>query len=170
MRVSLIVAAADNGVIGRAGGLPWRLPADLRRFKALTMSHHLVIGRKTWDSIGRPLPGRTMSVVTRRAPDLPVEVTARPSLGAALEAARAAGGTECFVAGGGEIYRQALPLADRIYLTRVHAHPPGDVRFPDLDPSEWIERERQEGRVDEANPLPHTFLVYDRAPSDPRPR
>ncbi len=162
MRVSLIVAVADNGVIGDRGRLPWHLSADLKRFKALTMGHHLIVGRKTFAAIGRALPGRRTIVVSRGRPELPDGVALAPSLEAALEAARAAGESEAFVAGGAQIYRQALPLGDRLYLTRVHATPEGDAFFPAWDESAWRLVERQEGMADERSPLPHTFLVYDR--------
>ncbi|HMO86745.1 MAG TPA: dihydrofolate reductase, partial [Lacipirellulaceae bacterium] len=123
MIVSLIAAVADNGVIGRDGGLPWRLSADLQRFKRLTMGHPLIMGRRTWEALGRPLPGRTSIVVTRQspyaAPQAEVQITG--SLDDALAAAaRAPGGDqEAFVIGGAEIYALALPRADRLYLTRV---------------------------------------------------
>ena len=121
---------ADNGVIGREGALALRIPADLARLKRLTMGHHLVMGRRTWESIGRPLPGRTTIVLSRdpayRAPGALV----RGSLADALAEAERAGESEVFVMGGGEIYRIALPLADRLYLTRIHASPAGDTTFP----------------------------------------
>jgi dihydrofolate reductase len=164
MRVSVIVAAADNDVIGLGGRVPWHLSADLRRFKALTMGHHLIVGRKTWESIGRPLPGRTMIVVSRGPQQLPEDVQLAPSLEAALATARCAGETEAFVAGGGEIYAHALPLADRIYLTRVHATPKGDTWLPPYPDQLFQLTDRTDGTVDAANPLPHTFLTYDRRP------
>ena len=163
MRISIIVAVAENGVIGRGNELPWRLPADLRRFKSLTMGHHLVIGRRTWDSIGRPLPGRKMVVISRSAPNLPAEIQAAGSLDSALELARTAGEDEVFVAGGAAIYALALPLADRLYLTRVHSAVEGDVLLPPIDFERWRLLETEEGLVDDRNPLPHTFEIYDRS-------
>jgi dihydrofolate reductase len=133
MKLSLIVAASDRGVIGRAGGLPWRLSADLRRFKSLTMGHALILGRKTWDSIGRPLPGRRMIVVSRGEPALPDGVLRAASFEAALEQARRIEGEETFVIGGAAIYEAALALVDRIYLTRVHGNVDGDTRVAALD-------------------------------------
>ena len=121
MTLSLIVAMSKNGVIGRDGDLPWRLSADLRRFKRLTMGHHLVVGRRTWESIGRQLPGRTMIVVTRSQPEVPDGVLLAGSLNEAIELSLAAGDDEVYVAGGGTIYALALPVSDRLYLTRVHA-------------------------------------------------
>lgn len=162
MRVSLVVAVAENGVIGRGGDLPWRLPEDLRRFKRLTMGHHLVVGRKTWESIGRPLPGRKMIVVSRGAPELPDGVALAASVDEALEAARAAGDDEVFVAGGGEIYRLALPLADRIYLTRVEGDVEGDVCFAPLKPAEWTLVSSETLPADERHAHAHRFEVLDR--------
>lgn len=169
MRVSLIAAVADNGVIGDRGGLPWHLSSDLRRFRELTTGHHLLVGRKTFESIGKPLPGRRMVVITRGRPQLPEGVLPAASLEAALRLARVAGDDEAFVAGGAEIYRLALPRADRIYLTSVHASPAGDTLFPPFDPAAWTLTERREGTTDEGSPLPHTFLVYDRGPAVPSP-
>ena len=163
MRVSIIVAAAENDVIGRGNQLPWRLSADLRRFKRLTMGHHLVIGRRTWDSIGRPLPGRTMIVVSRSRPELPEGVQGATSLDQALAIARESGEDEVFVAGGSEIYALALPFAERLYLTRVHREIEGDVFLPPIDLELWQRVESEAGSVDEKNPLPHTFEIHERA-------
>ena len=126
MIVSIIAAVADNGVIGRGGGLPWHLPADLKRFKKLTTGHHMVMGRRTWDSIGRrPLPGRPTIVVSRDPAFVAEGARVARSVEQALELA--AGADEVFVAGGQAIYREALAVADRVYLTRVHA------RFEDFE-------------------------------------
>lgn len=166
MKLSFIVAAGEDGVIGREGDMPWRLSADLRRFKALTMGHHLLLGRKTWESIGRPLKGRKMLVITRREGfriegDPPgVEVCRSPA--EAVERARACGETEAFVAGGGEIYRALLPRADRLYLTRVYGEIEGDTFFPELDLSEWREVSREELPADERNSHRTTYAVWDR--------
>ena len=162
MAVSLIVAVSENGVIGRAGGLPWRLSADLKHFKKTTMGHHLIIGRRTWDEVGKPLPGRTMVVVTRSR-DLQADgATIVYSLDDALEVAR--GDDEPFIGGGAHIYRMALEndLVDRLYITRVHAEVDGDTFFPDLDLDEWelVSEERHE--ADERNEHPYSFLVYGR--------
>jgi len=162
MRISIIVAAAENDVIGRGNELPWRLSADLRRFKRLTMGHHIVVGRRTWESIGRPLPGRTMLVVSRSAPALPDGVRSATSLDEALAVARGAGESEVFVAGGAEIYRLGLPLADRIHLTRVHREVDGDVSLPPIDFEGWALVNSEAGVVDGKNLLPHTFETYER--------
>lgn len=162
MRLSLIAAVAANGVIGSGGRLPWHLPADLRRFRRLTRGHHLLLGRRTWDAIGRPLPERRVVVISRRAPrDLPGVLVAR-SLGEAVAAAREAGDDEAFVGGGGRIFQLALPAADRIYLTRIGASFPGDVRFPDFEGPEWRLLDRRRRPPDEANPHPLTFEVWER--------
>jgi len=162
MRLSIIVAVADNGVIGRNNGLPWRLSADLQRFKTLTMGHHLLLGRKTFDSIGAVLPGRTMVVISRGRPRLPAGVLLASSLEEAAELARANGDDEAFIAGGAEIYALALPAADRLYLTRVHTDCEGDTRFPAWQESEWQEFSREDHPADDRNAHPYTFLVYER--------
>lgn len=143
MVVTIVAAVARNGVIGRDGDLPWHLPDDLRHFKALTIGHALVMGRKTFESIGRPLPGRTTVVVTRRDDwEAPGGVVVARSLEEALRRA-AARAEEVFVVGGAEVYRQALDLADAMELTEVHASPEGDVRFPPVDWSRWRQTRRQ---------------------------
>jgi dihydrofolate reductase len=141
--ITIIAAVAENGVIGAGNKLPWRLPADLQRFKALTMGHTLVMGRKTFDSIGRPLPGRTTIVVTRDRGWTRDGVTVAHTLDDAL--ARAEG--EVFVAGGGEIYAQAMARADRLCITHVHQRVDGDTHFPAIDENLWraVEREPHEG-------------------------
>ena len=165
MRVSIIVAAAANGTIGRGNRLPWHLPADLRRFKQLTMGHHLLMGRKTWESVGKPLPGRPIVVISRRGRDLPDGVQPAASVHEAVSLARSAGESEAFLAGGGEIYRQALAegLVDRVYLTRIHHDFDGDAVFPDLDPEVWRLEEREDCAADEKNPYDFSYLTYDRA-------
>ena len=163
MKISIIVAIADNGVIGRDNELPWRLSADLQRFKTLTMEHHLLLGRKTFDSIGRPLPGREMIVVSRGTPDLPDGVHLASSIVDGIERARSYGEEELFVAGGASIYAVTLTQCDRVYLTRVHAEVDGDVLFPKVDWSLWNEVSREETSADERNEFPTTFGVYDRS-------
>ena len=166
MSVSLIVAMSENRVIGQAGQLPWRLSSDLRRFQRLTMGHHLVMGRKTWESIGRPLPGRTSLVLTRhpdyRAPGACIV----PDLSSAIQAAN--GDEEVFVIGGGQIYREALPLVGRIYMTLVHAHVDGDTMFPELDAQTWYVTERSARYPsDQKNQYEHSFLIYQRNVTQP---
>lgn len=152
MTVTLVAAIARNQVIGRGGVLPWHLPGDLPRFKAVTMGHVLVMGRRTYDSIGRSLPGRTTLVVTRQPEWQPPGgvadglVETAPSVKAALNRGRQLD-EQVFVVGGGQIYAEALPLADRMLLTWVDAEPEGDVFFPTVDWGQWVEtqREQQDG-------------------------
>ncbi|MBU6282947.1 dihydrofolate reductase [bacterium] len=164
MRVTLVAAVAENGVIGRDGTLPWRLSADLRRFRELTTGHHVVMGRRTWESIGRPLPGRTNVVLSRDPFFRPEDesVVVEPSLEDALARARRAGETELFVIGGAEVYALALPVADRIELTRVAARVEGDVRFPPLDPTEWSEQAVGSHPADDRNEHAFAFVTLDR--------
>lgn len=147
MRIVLVVAVSKNGVIGRDGGLPWRLSSDLKLFRQLTLGKPVIMGRKTWESIGRPLDRRLNIVVTRGAPIAVPEVrtaaTLDDALAIALARAEADGVGEIAVIGGGEIYRQALPKADRVYLTEVDIKVEGDTTFPTLDPSQWQETDRQ---------------------------
>lgn len=160
MIVSLIVALDEERVIGRDGGLPWRLSADLKRFKALTMGHHLVMGRKTYDSIGRPLPGRTSIVLTRQVGWSAPGVLAAASLDDALTLARA--DSEVFVIGGAELFLLAWPSAQRLYLTRVHAKVAGDVRLDPWDESQWRLVSRDSRPADEKNEYPYSFEIYER--------
>jgi dihydrofolate reductase len=143
----LVAAVAENGVIGAKGDMPWRLSSDLKRFKRLTLGHPMVMGRKTFESIGRPLPGRTTIVVTRDPSWTRDGVLTAPSLEAAMERSAeiaAADGVEAvMVVGGGEIYSAALPRADRLEITRVHASPDGDAHFPQIDERVWQEVARE---------------------------
>ncbi len=158
--ISLIVAVAQNGVIGRDNGMPWHLPDDLKRFKFLTMGKPMLMGRKTFDAIGKPLPGRTSLVLTRsRDWSAPGAITIQ-SLDEAVE--RAADGPELVVVGGAEIYRLALPLARRIYLTRVLASVQGDTVFPQLDAQAWRETHRELHPADERHAYPMAFCVLER--------
>jgi dihydrofolate reductase len=162
-RVSLIVAVAENGVIGRAGQLPWHLPDDLKRFKALTLGKPMLMGRRTFESIGRPLPGRTSLVLTRAAGwAAPAGALAVHSMDEALAQARRCGAEELAVIGGAEVFHLALPLARRIDLTRVHAEVSGDVHFPQLDPREWREIERMDHPADARHAHAMTFSVLER--------
>ena len=137
----IVAAVARNGVIGIDGRLPWRIPEDMAHFRRLTMGHALVMGRQTYDSIGRPLPGRLNIVLTRRANWVAAGVSVARSLEEALELA-AAHRADTIIMGGAEVYRAALNLADRMELTEVDAEPDGDTFFPDVDWSEWTERTR----------------------------
>lgn len=164
-RITLVAAAGENGVIGRDGGMPWHLPADLAYFKRVTMGKPLLMGRRTYESIGRPLPGR-LNLVLSRNPDYRPEGCRRVgSLEEAVQEAALRGARELMVAGGGGVYAEALPLADRVLLTRIHATPSGDTYFPDLDPDEWQEVSREERPADDRNPVTLTFLELTRRPS-----
>jgi dihydrofolate reductase len=163
MTVSIIVIVAANGVIGRDNGLPWRMSTDLKRFKALTMGHHMIMGRKTFDSIGRrALPGRPHVIVTRDA--MPIEgVQIAHSVDEALKIAEAAGDQEPFICGGAEIYRQSLHRASRMYITQIHADVEGDTFFPEFDDvNEWKLVDREDFEADEKNDYPFSFLTYER--------
>ncbi|MEO8164769.1 MAG: dihydrofolate reductase [Betaproteobacteria bacterium] len=158
-RLSLIVAMAKNRVIGANNALPWQLSSDLRRFKALTMGHHILMGRKTFESIGRILPGRT-SVVISRNPGYQAHgaIIAR-DIASAL--AQSAGDTDAFVIGGEKIFEEVLPFADRIFLTEIDAEFPGDTFFPPLEPTDWREASRERG-TDEASGLRYSYVTLDR--------
>lgn len=162
MKVSLIAAAAENDVIGRDNDLPWRLPDEFRHFKRTTEGHHVIMGRRTWESRGNPLPKRVNLVVTSQ-PDYPATgaIVVR-SLGEGLELARAAGETEAFVIGGTALFAEALATADTIYLTRVHAEFEGDAVFPKFDLATWQEVSRERHEIDDRNPYAWTILVYER--------
>lgn len=159
-RVTLIAAVARNRVIGADGDMPWRIPQDFAFFKRTTMGHPLVMGRATFDSIGRPLPGRRSIVITRSHSWAHEGVDVVHSLEDALElAAGGEGGEEIFVAGGGQIYRQALSHADRLLITEVDLEPEGQVTFPEIDPQAWREVSRE--RFDEESPS-FAFVEYTR--------
>ncbi len=160
MLLSFVVAMADNRVIGRAGGLPWHLRADLRYFKRITMGKPIIMGRRTHESIGRPLPGRHNIVISRNPAYQAPGCTVVDSTDAALTTAGAA--EEIMIIGGGSLYRETLPRASRLYLTEVHASPEGDVTFPELDPAEWREVSRESHPADAANDHPYSFVVLER--------
>jgi len=160
MHIALVVAVADNGVIGNNNALPWRLPDDLKRFKAVTMGKPIVMGRKTYDSIGRALPGRA-NIVISRTPGLQLDgCSVCGSLAGALTLGAEA--PEVCVIGGAQIYAQALPSAKVIYLTRVHVALAGDVHFPELGEQQWREIFRAEHPADERHAYPFTFLTLER--------
>ena len=163
MPIVLIAAVARNGVIGRGGRLPWRMPADLARFKRLTLGHTVLMGRRTWESLGRPLRGRRNVVLTRDASfaEPGCEVVHSVEEGRAL----ADGGDELFVIGGASVYAAFLPFADRLLVTHIDADVPGDAVFPAIDPRAWRLVEETPGSVDAANPLPHRFVEYERIAS-----
>jgi len=178
MSIALVVAMTPDRVIGKDGRLPWRLPADLRRFRELTLGHAVIMGRKTHESIGAPLAGRTHIVVTRRrdyaasgclVAHSPAEAL-ELARGAAAAAARAGAATgagdasadEILVIGGAEIYAAFLPRAQRLYVTFVHAQIAGDTWFPRIDPAEWIEVRREDHAADARNPYACSFAVFER--------
>lgn len=166
MRISIIVAAAENGVIGNGGAMPWRMSSDLKRFRALTIGKPVVMGRKTFQSLPKALDGRDNIVITRDRSFAAYGAETVASLDQALILAKdlaiRSGGDEVLVIGGGEIYAAALPLADRVYLTRIKATPAGDTTFPDLDPALW--------RLVSQEPIPQgpkddyaaILMIYDR--------
>jgi len=158
--VSIVVATDANGGIGLGGSLPWRLPEDLRRFKALTMGSPVIMGRKTWNSIGRPLPGRHNIVVSRQAGLAIDGCTVVDSLHSALAAAGPA--AEVFVIGGAEIYRLAIPIADTMYVTRVHATVGADTFFPAFDAAAWEEVAREEHPADDSHAHAISFVTFKR--------
>lgn len=159
MMVSLIVAMAKNRVIGKDNQLPWHLPADLKHFKTITMGKPIIMGRKTYDSIGRPLPGRRNIVITRQTDLTIAGCDVVNSLQAALALVDDA---EVMVIGGTEIFKQALPLAKRLYLTEIDAEFEGDAYFPELDHSQWEVVEREEHQPDETNIYKYEFLILQR--------
>ncbi|MBI2537015.1 MAG: dihydrofolate reductase [Gemmatimonadetes bacterium] len=160
MILSLIAAMAQNRVIGRNHALPWHLPADLQRFKSLTMGHTVLLGRKTFDTIGKPLPGRRWIVLTRDRGWRHAGVDVAHDLDEALPSV--ARDVEVFVAGGAEVYAQALPRADRIYLTVIHAEIEGDARFPALDLSEWRLVDDERHQADARHAFSYSFRRYER--------
>jgi dihydrofolate reductase len=166
MRVALIVAMAENGVIGRDGGLPWHISEDLKYFKARTIGKPVVMGRKTHQAIGRPLPGRPNIVVSRdpdfSVPGIHTAGGLKSALATAGDLAGDNGADEIMVIGGADIYCQALEGADRIYLTEVHAAVEGDARFPDFDRSEWREISRERHPAGGPGSPPYSFVILDR--------
>ena len=164
MRISFLVAVASNGVIGRDGKLPWHLSNDLKRLKNLSMGHHIIMGRKTWDEIGRrPLPGRPHVIVSRSPIASQENVVGVATIDEAF-AAIPPSEDEVFILGGAEIFRQTLHRADRMYITQVHADVAGDTYFPDFDDvNEWRLVDREDFEADAKNDYPYSFLTYERA-------
>jgi len=160
--VSLLVAMDLKRGIGKDNRLPWHLSDDLKQFKRLTMGHHMILGRKTYESIGKPLPGRTTILLTHRPDFQPDGCLVAHSLEEALSIARERGESEVFIIGGGQVFAQALPLADRIYLTRVHARVEADVYFPSFDETQWIEIERSDYPADSKNQFAFTFQLFEK--------
>jgi len=168
MRISLVVAVAENGVIGSDNDLPWRLKGDLKHFKATTMGKPIIMGRKTYESIGRPLPGRTNIVMSRRSLDLPDGVVQVSSLEEAFRAAEASGADEACVTGGAEIYALALPYAHTLHFTRVHMDAEGDTLFPEFDRTQWRETSAERFEASETDSAAYTIMRLDRTGAPPR--
>jgi len=165
MKIVLIAAFAQNRVVGINNSLPWHLPEDLKYFKRTTTGKAIIMGRKTYDSIGRPLPNRTNIVISRNS-ELKIEgVKVVDSLQAAIDLAKEVnfinGVEEVMVIGGASIYEEALPQADRLYITHVHAEVKGDAYFPEVDFSQWQEISRDDYAASESNPYDYSFVVYD---------
>jgi len=159
-RLSLIVAMAKNRVIGANGKIPWHLPHELQLFKSVTMGHHIIMGRKTYESINRLLPGRTTVIVTRQRGYAIRGAKIAHTLDEAI--AQCAGDSEVFIIGGGELYRAAMPLADRIYLTVVDAEPDGDTLMPEVNAAEWQIRSTQRYAKDDRHAHDYRFEIHDR--------
>ncbi|MGI9381971.1 MAG: dihydrofolate reductase [Methyloligellaceae bacterium] len=166
VRLVMVVAVAENGVIGRQGGLPWRLSSDLKLFRRLTLGKPLIMGRKTFESIGKPLDGRDNIVVTRssgfHAPGISVADGIETALRLARDCAQARQAEEIAVIGGAQIYEAALPFTDRIYLTRVHAAPEGDTFFPDLREADWREVSRERFAAGPKDDCDFTLVTLER--------
>ena len=164
--IVLLAAVAENGIIGRDNGLPWRLKSDMQHFRSTTMGKPVVMGRKTYQSIGKPLPGRTTIVVSRDTAFAAPGILVAPSLPAALEAACGAalrrGVNALVVAGGGEIYRQAMPLATQLSITEVRKRVEGDAKFPAIDPQLWREITRSEHQPAAEDESAFAFVTYER--------
>jgi dihydrofolate reductase len=154
--LSIIVAVSENNVVGRDNQLPWKLSADLKRLKMLTMKHHIIMGRKTWESLGKPLPGRTNVVITRDKNYRAEGAVVVHSLEEALKIS--ASDDEAFIFGGGQIFRNAIHLVDKIYMTRVHTQAKGDAFFPELTEGEWKEISREDFKADEKNQFDYSFV------------
>ena len=161
MLISAIVAISRNNVIGRDGHLPWHLSADLKRFKAITTGHSIILGRKNYDDIGRPLPNRTNYVLTRNANFEAPGCTVCNSLAQAVESAQSAGESECFIIGGAAVYREAMPLVKKMYVTRVESDVEGDVFFPEWGEG-WRKVSEERFEADEKNDFPTVFEVWER--------
>ena len=168
-RIVFVVAVARNGVIGRRGGLPWRISSDLKRFKAITLGKPVIMGRKTWESLPkRPLPGRTNIVITRDPRYEAEGAVVAASVAEALSLARATESEEICVIGGSDIFRQLLPLADRLYLTEIDLAPEGDVFFPPLDAKAWRETSRETHARAQGDDAGFVLRVLDRIAPAPQ--
>ena len=164
MTISAIVACAAHRVIGKDNQIPWYLPADLQYFKKTTLNHHIIMGRNSFESIGRSLPKRTNMVITRKPFYAATDCLIFHSVEEALEFADNNGETEIFIIGGGEIYRQTIDYWDKLYLTEVNVELDGDVFFPELEKNEWIERSSEHHFKDAKNEYDYTFKILERKP------
>ena len=158
--IEMVVAVAENGIIGKDGDMPWRLPSDLKHFKEVTMGCPIIMGRATWDSIERPLPGRLNVVISRAAPDLPDGVVGVASPEAALEICGAV--DKIMIVGGGQIYKIFEPMAAVVHLTEVHATPEGDTSFALTAPDEWVEKDRVRFSAGEKDSADYSFVTLNR--------
>ncbi len=158
--ISIIVALSENNVVGNSGKLPWKLSADLNRLKSLTMGHHIIMGRKTWESLGRLLPGRIHVVITNQKNYLAEGAIVVNSLEEGIQ--KSAGDDDVFIFGGGEIFKNALSLTDKIFMTVVHAQVDGDAFFPSLNSDDWQEVERERHVADEKNEYDFSFVTLIR--------
>jgi dihydrofolate reductase len=160
MTLTIVVAISENRAIGKDNKLLWRLPKDLKHFKEITTGHTIIMGRKTYESVGKPLPNRRNIIITRQAITIEgCEVV--NSIDAAIDLCKDE--QEVFIVGGSEIYKQAMKLTDRIYLTIVHKQFEADSFFPEIDPKEWKEVHREDHEPDEKNLLPYSFITYERS-------
>jgi dihydrofolate reductase len=159
MIISIIVAFTDSNIIGKNNKMPWKLSDDLKRFKAITTGHTVVMGRRTYESLGKPLPKRKNIVLTS-IPESIIDCVTADSLKDAIDISE--NEIELFIIGGGSVYKQALPIADRLYLTKIHANVEGDTKFPEIDYSEWEETFREDHKADAKNEYDYSFINYER--------
>jgi dihydrofolate reductase len=160
--ISLIVATDERGGIGKDNRLPWHLSSDLKRFKQLTMGHHIVMGRKTYETIGKPLPGRVMMIVTRNENYSPQGCSVVNSLNAAIDHAKNSHESELFIIGGGEIFNQAIRIAGKIYLTTIHTDANADVFFPEINSDEWVQINYEAYKRNEDDDYDSDFKILQR--------
>ncbi len=163
MIISLIAAKSDNNVIGKNNDLPWHLSADMHYFKKTTTNHHIIMGRKTFESMkSRPLPNRTNIIISRNPNyDVPLGCILLPNVKEALKIAKENGEKEVFIVGGAQIYRQAIPFVDRMYITEIHSNFEGDTFFPEYEKKDWKEIQSEYHKSDDKNSYPYTFKVYE---------
>lgn len=159
---SIMVARSDNRVIGKNNELVWHMPADLKYFRETTLGHYVVMGRKTYESVNKPLPGRTNVIITRQPNYNREGCTVVHTVEDAFSLGERDGQTEIFILGGSQIYERTIDVADRIYLTEIKAEFEGDAYFPEIDATQWEELKREEHEPDEKNPYPYAFVVLER--------